>query len=64
MSCYKSHLVVLKESKPISRDNDLQQLIDTYVIAVFWDVVVLLLQQVPLKYKKPLKVLGLSAAVK
>jgi len=34
------------------------------VIAVFWDVVVLLLQQVPLKYKKPLKVLGLSAAVK
>jgi len=30
MSCYKSHLVVLKESKPISRDNDLQQLIDTY----------------------------------
>jgi len=30
MSCYKSHLVVLKGSKPISRDNDLQQLIDTY----------------------------------
>jgi len=31
MSCYKSHLLVLKEpEQTISRDNDLQQLIDTY----------------------------------
>jgi len=33
------------------------------VVAVFWEVVLLLLQQVPFK-NKPLKVLGLSAAVR
>ena len=30
MTCYKSHLVVLKENKSISRDSDLEKLISTY----------------------------------
>ena len=30
LTCYKSHLVILKENKPISKDSDLKQLIDTY----------------------------------
>ena len=29
-TCYKSHLLVLKENKPISRDSDLEELISTY----------------------------------
>ena len=29
-TCYKSHLVILKQNKPVSKDSDLQQLIDTY----------------------------------
>lgn len=30
LTCYKSHLVILKKNKPISTDTDLKQLIDTY----------------------------------
>ena len=30
LTCYKSHLVILKKNKPISKDSDLKQLIDTY----------------------------------
>ena len=30
LTCYKSHLVILKENKPISKDSDLKQLLDTY----------------------------------
>ena len=28
LTCYKSHLVLLKENKPVSRDSDLQSLVD------------------------------------
>lgn len=30
LTCYKSHLEILKENKAISTDSDLKQLIDTY----------------------------------
>ena len=30
LTCYKSHLVILKDNKPTSTDSDLKQLIDTY----------------------------------
>jgi len=30
LTCYKSHLVILKENQPISTDSALKQLIDTY----------------------------------
>ena len=29
LTCYKSHLVILKENQPISKDEDLKVLIDT-----------------------------------
>ena len=33
LTCYKSHLVLLKENKPVSRDSDLQSLVDCIIRA-------------------------------